>query len=419
MQGILAFQGEKLAEKKLAGCKRQLSHRGETALLDGKKGFKLALDGELFRWTEKELENLIREQLETGNPETLAKALINEAGFFALAFQHKNKIYALRDFFGVKPLWYGGQKKIKVIASEPKVLKEEFDLAFPAPLKPGHLLILDENGFQEKEVYTLLNFVKRMPRRAEKEKLKERFLKGVGVMSQGSQKAAVLFSGGVDSTLVAAALKHLGKEVTLITVGLEGSHDLQESRNVARELGLKLKLRPIEKKEVEPYALKTTRLLGFYDSLQVPIGLPELVALEEAKRLGFKSVFVGQGSDEIFAGYSSFKKVYKEKGADGVQEETWFALTNSWQRNFYRDEILAASQGIELKLPFLYRPFVRQAMALHPSEKIKSADDEVRKHAVRELAMELGVPKELAMRRKKAIQYGSGVAKELKKLFKG
>ena len=47
--------------------------------------------------------------------------------------------------------------------------------------------------------------------------------------------------------------------------------------------------------------------------------------------------------------------------------------------------------------------------------KIKNSDDLMRKHIVRDLALEVGVPEMSAFKRKKALQYGSLIHKTLMK----
>jgi len=49
------------------------------------------------------------------------------------------------------------------------------------------------------------------------------------------------------------------------------------------------------------------------------------------------------------------------------------------------------------------------------SEKIHGPDDMQRKHSIRELAMDYGIPEVAAKKQKKALQYGSKIHKSLLK----
>jgi asparagine synthase (glutamine-hydrolysing) len=51
-------------------------------------------------------------------------------------------------------------------------------------------------------------------------------------------RVAVAFSGGVDSAILASISHHLKKQVTLITIGFSGSHDINFSKSVASKMAM-------------------------------------------------------------------------------------------------------------------------------------------------------------------------------------
>jgi asparagine synthase (glutamine-hydrolysing) len=207
------------------------------------------------------------------------------------------------------------------------------------------------------------------------------------------------------------------KDTVCFTAGMEGSEDIKFSEKVAAEAGLKLIVRVIEQDEVPSYALKTMKSLNFFDTMQLGIGIPEFVAAEEASRHNIKVVFSGQGSDEIFAGYSHYKAMLSNQTHKEIEGEIWASLENMWSRNLMRDDAVTAAHSLEMRLPFLGLDFLREAMAIPASMKILSKDDQLRKHPVRNLAKKFNVPEMAIQRPKKAMQYGSGIAREIEKLF--
>ena len=49
------------------------------------------------------------------------------------------------------------------------------------------------------------------------------------------------FSGGVDSSLLATICKDAGYKVTLLTVGFDGSHDVEFASKVSKEMNMECK----------------------------------------------------------------------------------------------------------------------------------------------------------------------------------
>lgn len=250
--------------------------------------------------------------------------------------------------------------------------------------------------------------------------LKRAFNSAMGSNAAGLEEAAVLFSGGLDSALVAKAVSERVGRTMLFSVGMPGSKDPLSAKKIAGEMNLPLALRVARKSEIAGYAKKTKSVLGsLADSwLQVQIAVPEFIALEHVKKSGFRTFFSGQGSDELFCGYSSFKKVLEEGGHASVESEIARLLGEMQERNLRREQLLAGHFSLAHKMPFLDAAFVREALKIPAREKIFSPDDSLRKHPLRAIARELGVPESACMRPKKAIQYGSGIAEEIRRLRK-
>jgi asparagine synthetase B (glutamine-hydrolysing) len=101
-----------------------------------------------------------------------------------------------------------------------------------------------------------------------------------------------------------------------------------------------------------------------------------------------------------------------------VEALCWKKLGEMHERNLDREESLARHFSIELKAPFLDESFILQAMAFPAKEKISSPKDELRKNALREMARSIGLPEKICSEKKKAIQFDSGIAREVEKILK-
>lgn len=236
--------------------------------------------------------------------------------------------------------------------------------------------------------------------------------------ANGINRAAVLFSGGVDSSLIAKAVAERIPETVLFVVGLEKSKDIEFAEFAAKKLDLKLKKIIVKKEEVPAFAEKTAKAIGSTDLLQLQIGVPEYIALEAVKKDGFKTVFSGQGADELFCGYDEFRKILKEKGYNGVRAEILKKLKEMPERNLKRENALYEYFNLIAIYPLMEKEFIEIALKIPAQEKIFPENDLLRKRIFRKLAESQGIPKEICERKKTAIQYGSGLSKEVKKYLK-
>ncbi|GEM_PF-985431 len=347
-----------------------------------------------------------------------AKKFVRSArGEYAIGALYRGELYALRDFTGQKPLWFGENSEMLAFASEPGALRK-LGIEFPASLEPGHLLRAGKKGFVTSTIFDFANFKKTVPRKHSIASLKSEFDSAIEMQTRGLKKAAVLFSGGVDSSLIAKAVSQKVAQTKLFVAGLEGSHDVIAAQKAAKELGLELETILLREEDVQRLCLKAMGIMGFFDEMQVGIAVPELACAEAICARGFKVVFSGQGSDEIFCGYSSYVRALESGGYKEVEKELWSGLARMWSRNFYRDDIILATEALELRLPFMHENFLRQAMAIPAREKILSVKDGLRKHPVREIARLCGVPDSICQQPKKAMQYGSGAQKIVSKMMK-
>ena len=339
---------------------------------------------------------------------------INELdGVYSFAYWKENTLYLARDILGEKPLWYSYTTDSFAFASEKKALE-----------KPGFLDVQELNPRQiikyniEKnrpELITRELFTYLPEHKNSFEELKEKtadLLDHAIEKRIPDQKFGLLFSGGIDSTYLAKYFKDKGLDFVCYTAVLDSDTippDLEYAQKVAKELELKLKIKKIKLEEIPKYLQKIVPLIEDSNVVKVGVALTFYVACEMAKEDGCKVIFSGLGSEEIFAGYE------RHKNSININQECLSGLRKMYERDLYRDDVITMDNSMELRLPFLDVKLVDYALKIPGKYKIKG---EVTKYILREIALDKGITKEYAFRKKTAAQYGSKFDYALGKLAK-
>jgi asparagine synthase (glutamine-hydrolysing) len=215
-----------------------------------------------------------------------------------------------------------------------------------------------------------------------------------------SEEGVVALSGGVDSALVATLACR-----ECVVVGIAGSHDLLHAKQVAEELGLTLHQLLIDPAEIEEALARVVAVIPEKDPVNASIATTLYFVCQWAEQHGEARILAGQGADELFGGYSRY-----------LQTET---LAADLERDFLmlprqlaRDQAVAGLHGAYFSLPYLDLRVVLAARSIPPEMLVR---DGVRKIPLRSVA-EAHMPSAIAQYEKKAMQYGSGVMKEIQRL---
>ncbi|KAE8145451.1 asparagine synthase-domain-containing protein [Aspergillus avenaceus] len=139
----------------------------------------------------------------------------------------------------------------------------------------------------------------------------------------------------------------------------------------------------------------------------------------------------GLGADELFAGYARHGIAFSRDGFEGLIDEIDLDVSRLGKRNLGRDNRVIAHWGREARFPYLDEDFVSWVVqvpvwekcgfglcALEGEIKDSSASIDPEKRALRLVALILGMPN-VAKEKKRAIQFGSRTAKMEKGRVKG
>ena len=227
------------------------------------------------------------------------------------------------------------------------------------------------------------------------------------------KKVGIAFSGGVDSTLLAKLVKDMGHDIHLLTIGFQDSHDINFAKEVNQILNLPHSISEIDPEKFKGVSDKIHQIIKSDNLSWNENSIAFYYVAELAQKNGLKTVVTANGIDELFCGYNSYREAI-EAGEDEVVKMMNDKLKNE-EEMMVAVNTVTVEFGVRMMQPFLSPSFVDYAKKIPVSEKIHGPDDMKRKHPIRELAMDCGVPEVAAQKQKKALQYGSQIHKSLLK----
>lgn len=379
---------------------------------------KVILEGRVY--SPQSTRSEVYRMIERYGEESIRRIIAETEGSFILTILSGKRLLVGRDAVGAVPLYFSENEEFLALASERKALWSigvRDDSIKPLP--PGSVAEVTGNGIMIRQIKTLEKPENKWYKDEESileelhtllsESIRERIHNLEG-------KISVAFSGGLDSSIIATLLKEAKASAILVTVGLEGSKEIEHAEKVASEIGLRIKVGIYTVKDIEEILPRVLWLIEEANSLKVSIKIPEYWAAENSSKEGCKAIFFGEGGDELFGGYYRYLKEYERTLGD--IENKLFLDTVNLYHSLEMSEKICAFHSLEARFPYADYRLATFALKIPISKKILSANDPLRKRILRKYAEKIGLPAEVYLRPKKAIQYGTGVSKALKKIAK-
>ncbi|CAA6807587.1 MAG: Asparagine synthetase [glutamine-hydrolyzing] (EC [uncultured Sulfurovum sp.] len=327
---------------------QDLSEAGHQPMYSADKKFIIIFNGEVYNHLElrKKLDDITFK----GHSDTetivnyIAKYGIESVsdlnGIFAFSFVdiEAQKLYLVRDRFGVKPLYYYHENSELVYASEMKPILKIFSkleanldaineylvLRYnPSPktvvkgvskLYPGEVLIYDLKQSSLEKLFnmnaSLISNIKIDNHKSEAywvDAIGEKLEQAVECQMIGDVEVGSFLSGGIDSALITAiASKYSKSKIKTFCIGFNGSeifNEANDARRSAEILGTE-HYDVIANSEAYMQDLITATYIN-----EEPNGTENTFAQYEVSKLGAehtKVILAGQGADEIFMGYGKY-----------------------------------------------------------------------------------------------------------------
>ncbi|MDX1372660.1 MAG: asparagine synthase C-terminal domain-containing protein [Nitrososphaeraceae archaeon] len=246
--------------------------------------------------------------------------------------------------------------------------------------------------------------------------MKSRLLQCIKTSLENERTFAIAFSGGVDSSLLAKIAVDNYNDVTLISIGFPNSHDIEFAKIVSRKMNINHLIYEIRMEEFTKVFQKILNSIPCNNISHIENCIAFCFICLVASSQRFKIVLTANGFDELFCGYDRFRHLFS-KGITEIDRFIDEKIENEL-RLFEEINTMTREYNISIRQPFLSKEFISFSKQIPINKKIKGSDDFLRKHLIREVAVSLNVPLEAALKPKKALQYGSMIHKNLRKILK-
>lgn len=209
-----------------------------------------------------------------------------------------------------------------------------------------------------------------------------------------SRAEGLLLSGGLDSGILAALVPGVSAfTVTLAPYGEDGEY----AKILTRTLQINWYHRMISIDEAVDSIPTVIKILKSFDPA-IPNDIATYFGLKLAKEKGAKNVMTGDGSDELFAGYSfMFDLPDLESYIRRLKDKMCFS-----------SNILGQKLGVKIKQPYLSSEVIELALEIPKDLKIKVEEEKRWGKWILRKAFEDALPSKIIWQDKRPLEYGSG-----------
>jgi asparagine synthase (glutamine-hydrolysing) len=335
---------------------------GDQPIANEDESLRIVVNGEFYGYEviQKELERA-GHRLRTRSDSEIALHLYEELGAhcvhrlrgefaFVLWDSANRTIFAARDRFGIKPIFYALHEGALYFASEAKALfaagvparwngesvyhslefgghqtRTLFEGVFQIP--PAHYMVATEKRFQLYK-YWDLDYPKETeaaPRRSDSEYAEEfrhALEEAVRIRLRADVPVGCYLSGGVDScAILGLATRYHPEPIRAFTLSFDRPEydESQVAKEMACKVGAEFVPIPIRQDEIADH---------FADAIQQAEtlcvnahGVAKFLLSRAVREAGYKVVLTGEGSDEMLGGYLHFRRDMLVRNGNGQEPE--------------------------------------------------------------------------------------------------
>ena len=207
-------------------------------------------------------------------------------------------------------------------------------------------------------------------------------------------------SGGLDSSILAYFLKNKGVNALALTTKDFIATDLTYCQLVAKKFNLPLSIIMPKTEELLSAIHETVKILKNFNDIEIRNSIVMYLTLKSVKDSGKSDIILGDGADELFAGYSFFLK----KNDIELQKD----LERIWDIMHFTSKKIGNVLGIKVETPFLNDNVMNLAKRIPAKFKVGEYNGKKYGKWILRKAFEDKLPKSIVWREKSPMQDGAG-----------
>lgn len=230
------------------------------------------------------------------------------------------------------------------------------------------------------------------------EKLYEKLEKSVS----NCESKNIALSGGLDSSILAYFLKNKNVNAIAMTTKDFMATDLTYCQLVAKNFDLPLEIIMPKTEELLSSIDETIKILKNFNDIEIRNSIVIYNILKTIKNSGEENIILGDGADELFAGYSFFLI----KKDDELQNE----LKRIWEVMHFPSKTIGKHLGITVETPYLSKDVMDFAKSIPPNLKVKEHNGRTYGKWILRKTFEKYLPESIVWREKSPMQDGAGTS---------
>ncbi len=292
---------------------------------------------------------------------------------FAIVDSTLNKVFVVRDYVGELPLWYAIDNDNKLVfCSEKKGLpiSDLYEKQVKA-IYPGTFLEYNYKTLEHtiKTYYKLPTEIINDDRETIVKNIRTMMEEAVKVKMVSDVPICTILSGGIDSVITTYILSKIKPDIQAFVVSMgDGdtkNDDIKYARIAAKEFGVTLHEIILTEQDVEDAINETLYVIEQSRWQNVGSAIAQIALSKKINELGFKVVFSGDLSDEIWGSYGHIQAFH-------WRPEDYDKARRKLVEDVHKTNFLTTNQSImwggtvEVRTPYSWRPFVEYTLNIPP-----------------------------------------------------